>query len=154
MAAPGISAGAKPDNAMAAFPERRLERTPCETPASIELDVASARLAVVVRNICLHGARVEGAETASALDRFVLAITHESGAVERLRARLVWRKDDAMGVEFVDGEIAEVDRSETNVPALRLRRGDIGLRYDSVREASDNSPSVATIFSRICRSPL
>lgn len=139
---------------MVGIPERNLEREPCELAASIESGVARPRLAVVVRNISLHGARLEGADAAIAPDQFLLKITHASGAVETLRARCVWRKDDAMGVKFIENENTARDRMIANDPAAPLRSVDIGLRYISARDASENSASAATTFSRICRSPL
>ena len=77
-------------------------RVQCEFLATIEVETGSA-LRAIVRNISTRGARLEGADVVAAPDQFDLLITRAPGSTERRRARRVWRIDDAMGVNFVDG---------------------------------------------------
>lgn len=83
--------------------ERRgAERVPVELKAAIEAEAGRPSLGVMVRNISTTGARLEGAEVATAPDEFDLKIMQDSGEIEMRRARLVWRDGGAIGVRFSD----------------------------------------------------
>ncbi len=139
---------------MVGIPSRDIERQPCELAASISGAAGQPRLAATVRNISRDGARLEGSSVALAPDEFTLTIMHETGATERLRARRVWNRDNAIGVKFLDLEDHEKEPASQSDYYVPVRKNDIGLRYASSREGDDRPVSTAMRFSRMCRSPL
>ena len=56
-----------------------------------------------VRNLSLTGARLEGPEVDGCPEVFDLRIVHDSGAVEKLSARCIWRSPGVIGVRFEEG---------------------------------------------------
>lgn len=87
---------------MANQERRGAKRDQVELKATIELDGGLPNLGAVVRNISATGARLEGADLASAPDTFDVTITREPGKTETRRARLVWRTEGAVGINFSD----------------------------------------------------
>jgi hypothetical protein len=85
---------------MRRIPPRSIERQPCDLDCSIEAtDVSEVRRARV-RNLSLTGARLEGPEVDGCPEVFALRIVHDSGAVEKLSARCIWRSPGVVGVRF------------------------------------------------------
>jgi len=81
---------------------RRAERVQVELQATIDGETGQPALGAVVRNISATGARLEGADLDAAPDLFDLTIAQDSGETETRRARLVWRTEGAIGVDFSD----------------------------------------------------
>lgn len=83
--------------------ERRgSKREQVELRATIESVGEQPAFDTVVRNISASGARLEGANLDSTPETFDLTITQDSGQTETRRARLVWRTEGAVGVNFSD----------------------------------------------------
>jgi hypothetical protein len=81
---------------------RNAVRRDVELKATIEGGSGQPALAAVVRNISDSGARLEGPALPASSDRFDLTITRESGESEKHPARVVWRSEGAVGVNFCD----------------------------------------------------
>ncbi len=81
---------------------RTAQRIQVELKATIEGSGGHEALGAIVRDISTGGARLEGANFASAPEQFDLTITTEAGKTETRRARLVWRGEGAVGVNFGD----------------------------------------------------
>jgi hypothetical protein len=89
-------AGSAP-NAPPTEGERTIRR-PVFRNATVEL-ASGARLAVVAKNLSETGARIEFFAHAELPDRVMFM---EPTANLRRQARVVWQKDGAAGIEFVD----------------------------------------------------
>ena len=85
---------------MRRIPPRSIERQPCDLHCSIEATETSEERRARVRNLSLTGARLEGPEVDGCPEVFDLRIVHDSGAVERLSARCIWRGPGVVGVRF------------------------------------------------------
>jgi hypothetical protein len=97
--------GARPGESrtkMRRIPPRTIERQACDLGCSIEANEASEELRARVRNLSLTGARLEGPELDGCPDVFELRIVHDSGAVEQLSARCIWRSPGVIGVRFYE----------------------------------------------------
>ena len=101
---------------MARIPPRNIERQACDLDCSIEADGGAMEWRAKVRNMSLTGARVEGPDVDECPDAFELRIVHETGAVERLSVRCIWRSPGAMGVRFEDA--APTHRRTTAAKAI------------------------------------
>jgi len=81
---------------------RNAIRRDVELKATIEGEAGQPALDAVVRNISDSGARLEGADLSASPDQFALTITQESGETKKRPARVVWRSEGAVGVNFCD----------------------------------------------------
>lgn len=99
---------------MGRIPPRSIERQACDLPCAIEAAEASSVLSARLRNLSLTGGRLEGPEVDRAPDAFVLSIAHDTGAIERLGARCIWREPGAIGVRFE--EIEKRSRAQFETP--------------------------------------
>jgi len=91
---------------MARIPPRSIERQSCNLECSMEADGAAKTWRARVSNLSLTGARIEGAEVDDCPAEFDLRIVHESGAIERLSVRVIWRSPGSMGVRFESADAA------------------------------------------------
>ena len=88
---------------MRRIPPRGIDRQPCDLDCSIEATEVTEERRARVRNLSLTGARLEGPEVDGCPEAFELRIVHDSGAVEKLSARCIWRSPGAIGVRFEEG---------------------------------------------------
>ena len=87
---------------MVGIERRRAERPRVELKATIEGTAGRPELDAVVRDISDSGARLEGAALSGSPEQFDLTITQASGETKKRRARVVWRTEGAVGVNFSD----------------------------------------------------
>ena len=85
---------------MRRIPPRTIERQACELECSIEATESYSERRAVLRNLSQTGARLEGPELDGCPEAFEVRIVHETGAVERLFARLIWRQPGVIGIRF------------------------------------------------------
>ena len=90
---------------MRRIPPRGIERQTCDLACSIEA-TGIVGMGARVRNISIGGARLEGAELDNCPETFDLTIVHDSGAIESLSARVIWRSPGVIGVRFEEPEPA------------------------------------------------
>ncbi len=98
---------------MRRIPPRSIERQSCDLECSIEATETSAERRARVRNLSLTGARLEGLELDGCPETFELRIVYETGAIERLSARCMWRSSGAVGVRFDEPEPSVAKRPKT-----------------------------------------
>jgi PilZ domain len=98
---------------MRRIPPRTIERQTCELECSIEATDSAPERRAMLRNLSQSGARLEGRELDGCPEAFDLRIVHESGAIERLFARVVWRQPASIGIRF--------EEPNTISPHRRLR---------------------------------
>ena len=98
---------------MRRIPPRGIERQPCDLDCSIEAPDVSEERRARVRNLSLTGARLEGPEVEGCPEVFVLSIVHDSGAVEKLSARCIWRSPGVIGVRFEESGAGVGKRPKT-----------------------------------------
>jgi hypothetical protein len=80
---------------------RRSVRFSTALPAAIWIGADVAVHPCTMLDISLHGCRLRVEPGDSIPDQFTVLLTH-SGTVRR-PCKVIWRKDDLLGVEFVDG---------------------------------------------------
>ena len=103
--------------------QRRAKRTPRRNAAWIELAGGGDLIPCVLWDISDGGARVAAPRVSTLPAVFRLLLTKD-GSSERL-CRVVWRSDKQVGVQFIEGSIADVAQAEAAVamPAMTLPVG-------------------------------
>ena len=100
---------------------RRAERVRSFLRARIVFNNSNTTIECTIKNISAGGAKIELGNAMSIPETFDLEIP-QKGRMHR--ARLSWRNDTAIGVEFVDDEPARFERGELE----RLRQENRTLR--------------------------
>jgi hypothetical protein len=93
--------------------QRRAKRTPRRNAAWIELAGGGDLIPCVLWDISDGGARVAAPRVSTLPAVFRLLLTKD-GSSERL-CRVVWRSDKQVGVQFIEGSIADVAQAEAAV---------------------------------------
>lgn len=81
---------------------RNAIRREVELKATIGGEAGQPGWDALVRNISDSGARLEGADLSASPEYFDLTITEESGEAKKRPARVMWRTEGAVGVNFCD----------------------------------------------------
>lgn len=88
---------------------RRAERVRSFLRARIAFNNGSTTIECTIKNISANGAKIEIGNTMSIPETFDLEIPQKG---RTHRARLSWRNDTAIGVEFIGDEPVHVERRE------------------------------------------
>ncbi len=124
----------------------RMERMRSLMSAHIVFNNGSSTLDCVVRNISDSGARIETSRHAVLPSEFELHVPHKARS---WRARIVWRQDNQVGVQFVDHaeavEAAEGDAAHT-IEELRAEnarlRAKVAQLQSRLRDLEDRSSPI------------
>ena len=82
--------------------KRRSHRAKRLRRANCVFNNASSTLDVTVRNITPEGARIAGHELFCLPQNFELRILDETGGYSARMAKIVWRDENAAGLQFID----------------------------------------------------
>ena len=100
---------------------RRAERVRSFLRARIVFNNHNTTIECTIKNISAGGAKIELSNTMSIPETFVLEVPQKGRSH---RAKLSWRNETSIGVEFLDDEPGQVERGEIE----RLRQENRTLR--------------------------
>lgn len=111
------------NHAMMMVEARQTERVRSFLRARIIFNNNSSTIDCTVKNISAAGAKLEVSNTLSIPDAFDLEVPQKG---RTYRARMSWRDEKAIGVEFIDGEAAPAENIHSKMD--RLERENAKLR--------------------------